>query len=335
MRIFFKNFAIIFISLGLAGLPAEALYRAFKVNLYKRACSKPTTDGDIYMLQPGQGFVYSLRPFLNRDHVRGRKETPWSFTTNSHGFRGPEIGRKQQGSERLLILGDSNTFGWAESYKKTFPYLLSKKTGTGALIEVINAGIPGYNTVQEFSLLREIHDKILPDKVILVFSTNDAEPQHTVPSDPHEIYRFVPSWLWEDLKEAVNQNLLPGDPLPVYQYRHSADYLAQFEFNRHKREECRKAMDQMAAFCQSRKIPFYVFIPPDFNETIDASYRAASIHKQVSEWGRDSGFKVTDLLPEFLGLQREDLRVAGDGHPNAKAHELIANRIHEVLLADK
>jgi lysophospholipase L1-like esterase len=61
----------------------------------------------------------------------------FTVSTNSKGFRGPELNETKNGF-RILCLGDSVTFGWGVAEKDSYPALLRKNLG----IEVINAGVP-------------------------------------------------------------------------------------------------------------------------------------------------------------------------------------------------
>ena len=61
----------------------------------------------------------------------------FSVSTNSQGFRSPEIQANKSGL-RILCLGDSVTFGWGVEEEESYPALLAKSLNA----EVINAGIP-------------------------------------------------------------------------------------------------------------------------------------------------------------------------------------------------
>ena len=79
------------------------------------------------------------------------------YRTNSDGFRDREPGEKRPGVPRVVVLGDSYVFGWAVLEAETFPTraeaLLRRE---GRAVEILNAGVPGYNTEQESYLLEEI-----------------------------------------------------------------------------------------------------------------------------------------------------------------------------------
>ena len=97
--------------------------------------------------------------------------------TNSLGLRSPEINSaKQPGALRVICLGDSQTFGNGVAQEQTFAARLEsllRSRMPGRAIDVINAGIAGYDTVQEVKLLERIAPSLKPDIVVVGFYLND------------------------------------------------------------------------------------------------------------------------------------------------------------------
>src|SRR5262245_45976076 len=96
---------------------------------------------------------------------------------NSLGLRGPELGARGAGEERVLFLGDSLTYGQGVADDETVPAALAR-----ALAErdgrhrwtVVNAGLRAYGTEQEVALLEELGARIQPDVVVLGWYWNDV-----------------------------------------------------------------------------------------------------------------------------------------------------------------
>ena len=77
---------------------------------------------------------------------------------------------------RIAIVGDSTSFGWKVRRKDRFPKVLEEmlnNSGRGQF-EVINFSVPGYNTAQEYELIKEKVITFEPDMVILFFCGNDV-----------------------------------------------------------------------------------------------------------------------------------------------------------------
>jgi len=101
---------------------------------------------------------------------------------SSAGFRTHEFERKRAGVYRILALGDSCTFGQilrGDSYgymNNPYPLALEKlladRVGPGRF-EVLNVGIPGYNSYQGLMLLRGKLRDLDPDLITVRFGWND------------------------------------------------------------------------------------------------------------------------------------------------------------------
>src|SRR5882762_6703579 len=77
---------------------------------------------------------------------------------------------------RVLVLGDSVTFGHGSVYAHTYPYLLEQRLKAwrpDVDWQVWNAAVPGYNTSQELAQLLEVGDRFKPDLVVVGFFLND------------------------------------------------------------------------------------------------------------------------------------------------------------------
>lgn len=96
---------------------------------------------------------------------------------NAQGIRGAPLAvPKPAGTVRILVLGDSNTFGWMYDEGANWPAQLeSLLRGTCAACEVANAGVWGYTSFQGLGRLRELL-ALDPDLVIVSFGANDAQP---------------------------------------------------------------------------------------------------------------------------------------------------------------
>jgi lysophospholipase L1-like esterase len=322
--------ALVVVSLIAAGLLAELVFRAYQRQLHRSRTLAAESPWEIL----GGGRIYGLkRNHQDRGEFMFDRSRAVSYRTSSLGLRGGEIGARTQGVPRVLVIGDSYTFGWAveeeQSYPRQATLLLS---AAGREVEIINAGIPGYGTRQERALLAELLPVLRPDVVVLGFVMNDAEPQMTVLQPLGETYRCSPVWTWEALKQLWNLRLCPeGRPLPLSLLTPSQDFLHAYEPGSAKWSGTREALDGMAALCEAARLPLVVLVVPDFNRDFRA-YPYGIIHDRVREWGAGRRVTVVDLLPTLLHADSGALRVEGDGHPNAAGHRLLAEALRAELL---
>lgn len=108
--------------------------------------------------------------------VRGRQVTDEYdvlFEHNDLGFRGPlpPLGPKGEQS-RLLVLGDSQTYGLGCNEGRTFVDVLR---GALAGVEVLNTGCNAYGTRAPLAIVHHLGEAWGPDVALLVFFWNDLE----------------------------------------------------------------------------------------------------------------------------------------------------------------
>ncbi|MGE5344361.1 MAG: SGNH/GDSL hydrolase family protein [Acidithiobacillales bacterium] len=95
---------------------------------------------------------------------------------NSIGLRYDELGPKSPDEFRVLVLGDSITFGDFLPEEETWSRRMEELTrGRAKTIRFINAGLPGAGTLEEFWLFQEIKDVVKPDLVLVGMYLNDAQ----------------------------------------------------------------------------------------------------------------------------------------------------------------
>lgn len=90
------------------------------------------------------------------------------FKNNSLGFRDIEHGEKKK--PRLLFIGDSFVWGYDVEQDQRFTEKLQEMIPDW---EIINLGVSGYGTDQEYLLLQQYFDYYKPDIVFLIFNRSD------------------------------------------------------------------------------------------------------------------------------------------------------------------
>lgn len=151
--------------------------------------------------EPG---AYRADPELGwalRANYRGRwKEKLYAVpvVTDEHGFRMPPgaFERYRTAPRRVLVLGDSITFGQGVRAEETYPTRLEALLrAQGVEASVLNAGVPGYDTGQERRVLERLLEQAAPHAVVLGWYANDV----TVASqDVRERIRVIDGHLVDD-----------------------------------------------------------------------------------------------------------------------------------------
>jgi lysophospholipase L1-like esterase len=146
------------------------------------------------------------------------KDTKFSFTINSLGFRGEEfVPKKEDNITRICILGGSAVWGHGLEDTQTFPFYLEELLGSK--FEVINCGFPRYKMANVYNLLKNELMRYSPDIIVVYSAFNDAfEPRLTrgmsILTRLHEIlyYRWM---LYTVLLEKYSITKY-GSPLPFF-----------------------------------------------------------------------------------------------------------------------
>jgi lysophospholipase L1-like esterase len=124
--------------------------------------------------------MMELDPALGWRHARDQEKTfgnelgePVVVRQNRFGHRGAERGpEKSPGVRRILAIGDSFTEAVQVGEDEMFTTLLERRVPN---LEVLNAGVGGYGTVQQYLYLQSEGLQFQPDTVLLMFYKNDLK----------------------------------------------------------------------------------------------------------------------------------------------------------------
>ncbi len=124
--------------------------------------------------------IHALTPGFEGDirfRVAEELAKPFPVRISPHGLRDRDYGAKAGNEFRILMLGDSFTFGWGMPEEMSLPRLLEARLvemGYDRPIHVINAGVPGYGPWQCREWLCDEGFALEPDLVILqTYVAND------------------------------------------------------------------------------------------------------------------------------------------------------------------
>ena len=255
---------------------------------------------------------------------------------NSHGLRDDEIPyNKPAGEKRILVLGDSVTFGWGVSQGETFSdrmeYLLNELPGERW--QVINSGVNGYNTEQEATYLRIEGMRYSPDFVLLVYVSNDMDPIY----DPNETtWRRYPSWpsslpetmdrlrqlsfLFQVTKLFARMEKMDMARAATTDENSSISARNGYRITDHPNwQVSRAALVNIAQQCDKAGIPFLVAIYGGFGPEFWAGLQEA-------------GVDIIGLSPAWRDVPQDQAHVSRiDPHPSVVVHEKIAGYLVDAL----
>lgn len=292
-------------------------------------------------VQQGENFQDSeveLERFVNRPGVElaipfvdapGAEPRIVRARINEDGFRGPRLPRERTaGVARIACVGDSHTFGWGVGDDETWPAVLERELGD---VEVLNAGVNGYDAEQESSFCRRVVLDWRPDLVLWQFFLNDAG-MRGMPLQPGQ---ELP-WLlrvarpgrgdalgavrarWRTLDLVLDRLWrrgalrFYGDARAVY-YREDAEGWRRF----------RAAVLAARDAARERGAGFAMLLVP-LLEGRPGELAGAEAHALVLRFCAQEGIPALDARPLFEGVDPAPWRVhPADYHANARAYARI------------
>lgn len=257
---------------------------------------------------------------------------------------------KPEGKKRIVIIGDSLTYGDGIKLADTFPYKLQQKLDNNPkdLYQVINMGIMGADTKFQAEILvmgkhRYYWDRPAlsfdPDIVILAFCVNDIEIGDATKRRPKD-YSFLPEpahkyliqryRLYKFLHGRVNGLLTTMGLRPSY-----TDHLKNIYMNETEEwNNFTRLLNFMIFNIKIKKKDVLLVIYPALGD-LSNSHPYLDLYEKVSEIGRSNNTPVLNLFPYFKGKDTGSLVVSYfNGHPNGKANEIVSEAIYNKLVEE-
>ncbi len=273
---------------------APALKTAFspRVERFVRPWD-PDGSGLLHQKSGNRALVYELRPDVSlNDYIR----------TNPQGFRdAPFTEEKPEGVYRIVVVGDSVTFGWWEREEQTYAAqlerLLNEHAASDLRFEVYNMGVGGYNAAQECELIRSRVPAYAPDLILLQYCAND----NLVGED---------AGLWRHFSRS------PFRTLDFFRLRWQ-----RLRERFYEEDLVRRSYRRLAESAQGISLAVVLF---------PSAGAAPEKGQSLSTFSRDLGFLALDLGPAYSAFS-DGLLMADTHHPNAFGHEIAAEEILHFL----
>lgn len=274
------------------------------------------------------------------------------FRTNAHGWRDTDHAYpKPANTYRIVVLGDSITFGYgvnlAETYPKQLEQQLNQQPSLPTRYEVISIAMGGLGTEQEAYLLEREGLKYDPDLVIVGYCSNDPVPgdliaaQRTSQSRPllvrsyyrvkefaarssfiHYLYKSAQKISWQ-IGVLVGREEIDAEVRDDVYSRTHADPQSWGSVMR--------GFEKFRQLSAQHQLPVMLVIFPLLHHLQD--YPWSALHQQIAAAASQNKITVIDLLPRYRQYPQSKLQVDnGDPlHPNAFGHRLASVTLYEWL----
>lgn len=307
--------------------------------------------------QAGSLLPYSLKPGTSVEFAyRG---PPAKYAVNADGLRADRryARPKPAGVKRVVLLGDSVTFGLGAGLKQTFASRLERSLPG---VEVINGGVGGYNTYSERRWLEAMGLSYEPDAIAVCYCPNDSDDPldhfsaHTrgklgaldpafIPNPEYHAQRRdkqqrdvaessrLKTWLagaattlmqWSALAHAVIRPLAAGGASRTYE----RCLLATAENSSPEIAWLRREFVEIHALA-GRAPVYFAYVPMQYElRTQNATYLSA--RRNVEQAARDAGFTVVDVTAALERASNTHIDVT---HLSPAGHAAVAAVLADAL----
>ena len=303
-----RNLGVLALSLLLSGLAAEAFWRFY--------LNRRSAPANVYDQVLGWGFAANARG----RHVGADFDV--EVRTDSRGRRTAGGDPAFSGRPIVVFAGDSITFGWGVEVEQSFPSIIGQRLD----IEVVNLGVSGYGTDQQYLKLRRDGLPLAPAAVVVTFSENDY-------------VEVMADWKygWTRPKYRLQDSELvlsaPGERSPFLE-RHSSIYRSLKFF---KKMFLPASGFSAAQLPESRRLVRRL-ICSMAEESREAGAHFLVVHPQ-DDWLAgaldENGVRRVDVGPALREAASGEGPVSfeSDPHWNARGHRVVADRLEPALRA--
>jgi hypothetical protein len=316
MKRVLKNLGLSLVVLVVVAVIVEVVFRLI-------FGSPLATKGQAIARQGEGELKYTLSANLDRQFAGAR------VVTNALGLRDFRPPHKAEGKEQILVLGDSFTFGYGLPLEGSYPYqleqLLNGPGGTSGY-EVINAGVPGYDTVDEVELLRTVLPHYSPRWIVVGMHPGDFVSREEVKARPLIVWRerlrhnsaFF-AWFYR----AYRTKLIKYIPPPKSLLSVDPDKLVDSPKSQRTRDAL-KEISELAAG-QDAEMVVFMIVPLIMWER----YPYRGIHSGLAAFCEENGIHFVDPLEEFSKSDPGKLWLtSNDSHYSQEANGIAAAALY-------
>jgi lysophospholipase L1-like esterase len=294
--------------------------------------------------------VFDLRPGRHGHNEFGQRDRVY-----------PRI--KPAGTFRVAGIGDSNMYGMgapAESvFLKQAERLLAQRAGRP--VEIINFGVPGYNSAQEANLLEDVVAGWAPDLVVLQFCGNDYEMPNFIQTSAGPLVAH--SFALHVVLRKLAKHRFPGLKRSVMGYHADVDVfpVPGLEFSPLDGPEATVEADGKT-YSVKQFVSDPAQAPPEYRYMLGVDGVRAALRRvgawsrahgvpviflvglmgddqEPAAWGAAEGFEVLDVWPAITRYLTENgksftslwVKPPTDAHPNEQGHAVIGQALAEAI----
>jgi hypothetical protein len=317
------------LALTLVGLEVGLRLSGYTLYYLDKAAFIPSQNPEIlYELNPGFRGLYAGVPII----------------INSCGFRGKELAPSSAPEiTRVVLLGDSVAFGQGVQEGETLAEQLETRLQAKLPypVEVVNLGVPGYDTCQEWWTFKERALPLKPRVAVLLYVENDTDPpvfqvQGAEVVSPDVRTGLLGTFLAGARKRSALYNLtwtrwqrIKLGSFSIERYREILSH--KFSDTNPGWKRSREYLSKIIKLAHANAIRIIVIPMPVLWGLADKPYPFDCYIQAVRDAAAMAGAEPLDVVPLLHG---RDLRARvsdRDPHPSAEVFRRIADQLADRL----
>ena len=301
---------------------------------------------------------------LPRNGLFDGKHYTWGHLVrnNRYGFRERDFAEKKpDGVRRIMVLGDSLTWGAGLSEDQRYTNRLERLLNAGtfpARYEVLNFGAPAAPTTGERDTLRKYIHVVDPDLIVVAFCVNDPQPRsenYSVEKEQFdsrykEYILYLTSslrglgfpFIGKAMESAVYRLAERTGAIPPW----GVGLLRTYERDSREWRAFERALTDIKKLSDGNRLapPILAILNTGSSPHTIEAYRAPNdtirklmtMFRQAEEAGTRLGFRTYNHEMEII----EDLRGKNlilnelDAHPSAELNEAYAKKLYRIITAE-
>ena len=298
----------------------------------------PQNVSGSWLRDSGTGYDLN-RPSVTAIHTFGPRRV--TYRVNELGLRGASVATN---TSRVLVLGDSVTFGWLldepDTYVAQLDAALQRQFG-GGRVSLLNGAVGGWGTGEYLAFLEEHGDRMRPDAVVIFFSGAELRRSHAsglwrVSQGSLERVTAARSGATHALRKLSDfrlyrwlsnrSHLMTLAKSAVAGAAATAAPVVRPENGTLERDELHDALvRRLVAWCRGRDIPIW-FIATGMLRLDDRAADGTPFLADLRSLAEELAVPYLDLRPRLYPrlVPGEDYVIAVDLHPNEAAAAIVA-----------
>jgi lysophospholipase L1-like esterase len=330
---------------------AVALLVVVEIVLRVFAPQLPRTEAAASRALPDSLLGYRYRPNSTARHITPEFDVHYRIDENGVRQRDQPV-PADSSAMRILAVGDSFTFGDGNEENDTWLRVAERavraKVGPQRHVdvEIINAGVEGYDTRSELLWLEELTPKIRPAIVVLGFVANDVYTNQPVTSPPPPMLHQAGAAFALHSMALAKRLVLQSDRLYANLFLVTArrKYYATAPDSAVTRQMriTRDLLHAMAVYCREHDMQLVVVSIPQQYEVISvarnlhvAGIDPAIVDEQLAPTMRADGCVWIEALPRLAavyGQSHRDMFYRVDGHLTREGNRVLGQLVAATLI---